>query len=182
MKKNIFLLFSFYCIPMLSNPYPKSLSHQLKNVFLTYGNHMILEAAHAAGHSLTAQIGLALNLPETTAGKGSITYALYLAPTIKLPLGIQATFPEFKNNTFMQFVDLSGPAAGLLACYLKLKIANIYSEYSSKKTFIQNIKDGLAKPFYKGHSKSTLAIVGLHTLKNSWQIIPGNHTSYVNKS
>lgn len=182
MKKIIFLLLSFYGVPVFSIPIAQSLGHQLKNIFVTYGNHMILDAAHAAGHSLTAQIGLALNLPETTAGKGKITYSFHLIPTIKLPFGIQATFPEFKNNAFMQAVDLSGPAAGLLACYLKLKISNIYSEYSSKKTFIQNIKDGLAKPFYKGHSKSTLAIVGLHTLKNSWQIIPGNHTSYTNES
>jgi hypothetical protein len=182
MKKTIALLLSFYSIPLLPVNIPVSLIKNLKKAVSIYGNHLILDSAHALGHNVVAKIGLMQNLPETTPGQGYLTINIRRMPYIGLPFHIQASFPEFENKRFMNSVDLAGPAIGLLACYLQLKIANIYSEYSCKKTFIQNIKDGLAKPFYKGHSISLATIVGLHTIKNSWEIIPGNHSSTLNWS
>lgn len=182
MKKTIALLLSFYSIPLLPVNIPVSLINHFKKAAATYGNHLILDSAHALGHNGIAKIGLLINLAETTPGHGNVKFNICTLPYIKLPLRIQASFPEFENNRFMNSVDLAGPAVGLLACYLQLKIANIYSEYSSKKTFFQNIRDGLAKPFYKGHSPYLATIVVLHAVRNAWEVIPGNHRSTLNRS
>ncbi len=160
-------------MPILSINIPQP----LKTVAKTYGNHLILDSIHAIGHNIVARAGLFFNMQEHHPGKGRLTFIMQSAPMIKLPLCFETNFPNFTNKKFLNCVELSGPAAALLACYIQLKLANIYSEYSSNKTLIQNIKAGLSKPFYKGHSTSTMTIVGLHALKNTWQVVPGNHTS-----
>lgn len=162
-----------YFIPILSITIPQP----LKTIAKTYGNHLILDGIHAIGHNIVAQAGIFFNVEEHCPGEGKLAFIVQSIPKIKLPVRFEANFPNFTNKKFLNCVEFGGPAAALLACYIQLKLANIYSEYSSNKSLMQNIKNGLSKPFYKGHSTSTLTIVGLHALKNTWEVIPGNHTS-----
>lgn len=177
MKKITLLLFSMYCGPLLSINFAPSLKQHLKTIAAIYGNHLLLDGIHSMGHGIAAHVGLFLKMQETVPGKGANAFKIITVPKTNIPLAIEYLFPNFKNKSFIKCIELSGPAAGLLACYIQLKLANIYSEYSSEKPFIQNIKSGLSKPFYKGHSTSTMTIVGLHALKNSCQLIPGAHNS-----
>lgn len=170
MKKNkiILLLLSYHC---MAKPFPLS-AVDVKNLACIYADQVMVGGMHAAGHLLTARLAV---LMGASANNKFAIYSIALTPYLKIPFAVNLTTPTFRSKKINTLVAIAGPIGGLIGTYLRLKINNISTEYSSEKTIYQNIKVGLAKPFYKGHSNLIAYTMGFSTLVECSSLIPGRH-------
>jgi len=150
-------------------PLSANISEKMKTIFSWAGSiyidHATLCISHGLGHLAAAK---AASYLESQPCDLSLT----LRPWVYLPILVTPKFPQFKDDNINCAVSSAGPLLGLAACYARLKIANIYNEYSRKKSLLQNIKDGFKKSCYQGHSFRLQGIVGFHALANIVALIP----------
>ena len=179
----VLLLLGTYSVPLYPLPGNVPAIQRLKQIVCTYADHALLTTSHIAGKLAVAKIALLSGVPvhsintwendiiiQTEKGSPTVGCDLEYVPRIKIPYAIATITPDFaskKRDAVNNLVETSGPVSGLIGCYLRLKSAQILNEYyNSNKTLKQSIKDGLAKPFYQGHSPRVIAIVGLHAAAN----------------
>lgn len=156
-----------------SNTYGKTLITLLAVPAL----HLGLGLAHQLGHILVAQLLLKCGAEPLSAGNRGPNQPI----GIDWFLRVSGTYPEFKSELLNALVELSGPAAGLVASYAALKATNIATELSHEKSLMKAIKKGLKKPFLHDEQSTCIkGIVGLHSLINTGMLVPfscGNYTS-----